>query len=566
MGEDLDIGGLREQAKKRLDDREISPKRSTSANIRHIEELKIRQEELNIQNEELRRVQIDLEATKAKYFELYDLAPVGYVTLSTDLVIRESNLAASKLLGTERKDLINKGISQFVSPKSQESVFLHYRRLLEGHGKQVHSFPVRGKDGKELQVQFESNLVECGPEKGFRSILTDVTELKKTKDALTEGEIKYRSLFESIDEWFCTIEVLFDEKGKPFDYRFLEINAAFESQTGIHDAVGKRMREIEPRHEEHWFQIYGAIAKTGESKRFTQEAKALIDGWYDVYAFRIGGSDSNKVAIIFNDITERKMAEASLKKANEALDEKVRERTRDLLGSEERYQRLFSGIQSPISIYKFIYDDKGDIVHWTLEDTNPAGLKLLGNRSLDEVRGKNETELYGPNNFSDRLPSLMKLKSNGGQIVSEMYFDWSKRYVISSLVLMDTDHFISSVTDITDFKKAQAETEESEARYRSLFENNQAPMLIIDPATGEILDANQVASKYYGYSHEKLTKMKIDEINTLDPEVVKVEMAQSLDGSKRKFEFRHRLANGENRDVEGIPRLFMSKADRFYIR
>ena len=54
----------------------------------------------------------------------------------------------------------------------------------------MHSFPVRGKDGKELQVQFESNLVECGPEKGFRSILTDVTELKKTERCADGGRNK----------------------------------------------------------------------------------------------------------------------------------------------------------------------------------------------------------------------------------------------------------------------------------------------------------------------------------------------------------------------------------------
>ena len=222
----------------------------------------------------------------------------------------------------------------------------------------------------------------------------------------------------------------------------------------------------------------------------------------------------------------------------------------ELRRSELKYHGLFNGIQSPISIYKFIYDDKGSIVHWTLEDTNPAGLKLLGKNSIEQVRGKNETELYGPNNRADRLPALQKLKIDGEQILSEMYFDWSKRFYLTSLVLIDADHFVSSVVDITDIKKAQAEIEESEARYRSLFENNQAPMLIIDPSTGEILDANQIASKYYGYSHEKLTKMKIAEINILDPKKLNEEMTKSLIGSKRKFDFQHRLANGEVRDVE----------------
>ncbi len=67
---------------------------------------------------------------------------------------------------------------------------------------------------------------------------------------------------------------------------------------------------------------------------------------------------------------------------------------RGLINSEERYRRLFNGIQSPISIYKFIYNNEGDIVHWILEDTNLAGLNILGKKSLEDVLGKDETELF----------------------------------------------------------------------------------------------------------------------------------------------------------------------------
>src|SRR3954466_3082760 len=66
------------------------------------------------------------------------------------------------------------------------------------------------------------------------------------------GERHYQFLFESIDAGFCTIEVLFDE-GRPVDYVFLEVNPAFETQTGLHDAVGRRMRDLAPAHEESWF-------------------------------------------------------------------------------------------------------------------------------------------------------------------------------------------------------------------------------------------------------------------------------------------------------------------------
>src|SRR5262249_43542520 len=124
-----------------------------------------------------------------------------------------------------------------------------------------------------------------------------------------ESEQNYRTLFESIDEGFCTIEVLFDQNEKPFDYRFLQISPSFERQTGIEKAAGRRMREIAPQHEEHWFEIYGRIALTGEPMRFENEAKQL-GRWYDVYAFRVDDPKHRRVGILFNDITQRKQAEA----------------------------------------------------------------------------------------------------------------------------------------------------------------------------------------------------------------------------------------------------------------
>jgi PAS domain S-box-containing protein len=132
--------------------------------------------------------------------------------------------------------------------------------------------------------------------------------------ALRESEAKYRTLFESIDQGFCVIEVLFDENSQPFDYRFLEINPAFEKQTGLIGAQGKRVRELAPNHEGHWFEMYGNIAASGEPKRFENRAAAL-NRWYDVYAFRIGYPDERKVAVLFNDISDRKRVEDERKRA-----------------------------------------------------------------------------------------------------------------------------------------------------------------------------------------------------------------------------------------------------------
>ena len=135
---------------------------------------------------------------------------------------------------------------------------------------------------------------------------------------LKVSEENYRSLFESIDQGFCTIEVLFDDTEQAVDYRFLSINPCFERQTGLAGAVGRRMREIAPLHEDHWFRAYGKIVKTGEPMRFEREATEL-GRHYDVYAWRIGEPAERKVAVLFNDITERKQTEAALRESAERL-------------------------------------------------------------------------------------------------------------------------------------------------------------------------------------------------------------------------------------------------------
>jgi signal transduction histidine kinase len=134
------------------------------------------------------------------------------------------------------------------------------------------------------------------------------------------SETKYQTLFESIDEGFCVIEVLFDGAGNPTDYVFLETNPSFERQTGLVNAVGRSMRSLAPTHEEHWFRTYGDVATSGKPVRFDAPAKAL-GRWYDVYAFRVGEPDAHLVAILFNDVSARKELEAAAKAQNLALRE-----------------------------------------------------------------------------------------------------------------------------------------------------------------------------------------------------------------------------------------------------
>ncbi|MFT3910455.1 MAG: PAS domain-containing protein [Ferruginibacter sp.] len=141
----------------------------------------------------------------------------------------------------------------------------------------------------------------------------DITRYKKAEQELLQANKKlaeqvvgkYEMLFNSIDEGFCIIEVMFDKNGDAYDYRFLEANPSFVKQTGLVNAVGKTIKELVPGLEQYWLDIYGRIAKTGKAERFENNSSA-IGRYYDVYAFKVNGAGEYHVAVIFNDISERR--------------------------------------------------------------------------------------------------------------------------------------------------------------------------------------------------------------------------------------------------------------------
>ena len=170
------------------------------------------------------------------------------------------------------------------------------------------------RDGTRFWGSGHLTPLRNGRPRGYLKVLRDRTPERNAEEALRANEAKYLDLFGSMDAGFCIIEMLYDAGGQPEDYRFLEINAAFERQTGMHDSTGRRMREMVPAHDAHWFETYGRVARTGQPERFVNYAEAL-GRWFDVYAFRIGGVSENRVAILFNDITARKHSDARLRES-----------------------------------------------------------------------------------------------------------------------------------------------------------------------------------------------------------------------------------------------------------
>jgi PAS domain S-box-containing protein len=143
-------------------------------------------------------------------------------------------------------------------------------------------------------------------------------ERARSKSALQVSEERYLALFNAIDQGFCTIEVAFDENDKAIDYRFLEVSPSFEQQTGIENGAGRWMREIAPDQDEFWFETYGRVALTGNPERF-ESFSSPLNKWWNVYAFRIGDPDLRRIAVLFNDISERKAMEGEISASTERL-------------------------------------------------------------------------------------------------------------------------------------------------------------------------------------------------------------------------------------------------------
>lgn len=196
-------------------------------------------------------------------------------------------------------------------------------------------------------------------------------------------------------------------------------------------------------------------------------------------------------------------------------------------------------------------DIKGKIIYWSRGAEEMLGytsIKTIGNDissfiDLDVFKGYSglleimaQTEIW-------QGQSLQKAKS-GKKIWVESVL--SKIYDQNNKL----SGFIGIARDITRRKRAEQELKESATRYRQQFENSHAVMLIIDPQTGFILDANPAATNFYGYTKQQLLNMKIQQINIADQDEVKNSMNQARNADRQYFEFKHRLKNGQIKDVE----------------
>jgi PAS domain S-box-containing protein len=292
----------------------------------------------------------------------------------------------------------------------------------------------------------------------------------------SESEEKYRALFDSIDEGFCVVEVLFDDAAKPVDYRFLDVNRVFEKQTGIKNAVGRRMREIAPAHEEHWFQIFGQIALTGESRRFENPAHAL-GRFYDVYAFRLGRPAQRHVAILFNDITERKQAEESLRSVSAELRKTLQIAATGLTHCSQDLRHLSANR----AYAQFVGVPQEQIVGKSI-------VKVMGQAAFEIIRPRIERVLRGERvEFEDELPIAGERKSIHGVYTPDRN---ASGHVVG---------WVASITDISEFKRIEKELKAANAFLDAIIEHIPLVLFLKDAESLRYVRLNRAGEELLGW-------------------------------------------------------------------
>ncbi len=471
--EPRDPDELRRQAIERLNEKqmpELGGKNGTGAEetAQTLHELRVHHIELEMQNEVLRTHQAELEAGRARYHDLYDLAPVGFCTLCEQGLILEANLTAATMLGTPRGALVKQPISRFIFKDDQDIYYLHREKLFEADQLQECELQLVKPDDTIIWAHLTAIAAEAEDgTSACRLVLTDITERKGAEEALRDSERKYQTLIHQAPAalFLHTID------GSIMEYNQLTLERYGYSADEI---LTMNASDIDPdyREREDTGLFWEELTSKGQLRfeaRHRKKGGVIFPVEINLAPIEIKGKKHYLAMAL--DITERKGAEESLRESNE--------RFHDL------FEKAPLGYQSLDSDGRFI-------------DVNVAWLETLG-YSREEVIGKWFGDFLAPEYmeaFNERFP-VFKAQ---GKVHSEFYMmhkDGSRIYVaFDGRIGNNADGSFKQthciLKDETERKRAEEALRESEALLSRSQEISHTGSWKLDLATNRLSWSDEV--------------------------------------------------------------------------
>ena len=279
-------------------------------------ELRVHQIELEMQNEDLRRAQTDLDASRARYFDLYDMAPVGYCTVSEKGLILEANLTAATLLRRERDALVGRGLSAFISKEDQELYYRCRKKLLDTNRPQECDLQMVRPDGAAFFAHLEITVAQDENEEPVcRVALIDVTGRKQGENALAALAMRNKTLMQSSGDG---IHIL-DDQGN-----VVEANETFCKMLGYTSEEVLHLNvadwDTQWSREELLVKVRELIAHSGVFETSHRRKDGVV---LEVEISGIGVSldGHDHLYASARDITERKKSEESLRNLRAAVEQ-----------------------------------------------------------------------------------------------------------------------------------------------------------------------------------------------------------------------------------------------------
>jgi diguanylate cyclase (GGDEF)-like protein/PAS domain S-box-containing protein len=304
----IEPADLRSQAEARVTQAPISlVNPQPGENLLHelLHELKVHQIELEMQNEELRRAQISLEESRDSYADLYEFAPVGYLTLTRNGLIVEANLTGAALLGVDRKKLLMRRFAGFILPQDGDRWYHHFQEVLHSDGLRSCELGLKHADGSDFYARLDCLHSENKGESTVRITIADITEKKRAEEDLRIAAIA----FESQEGMIVT----------DANSVILRINKAFTQLTGYteSEAVGKTPAMLKSGHQDEAFyqKMWGTLKQQnywqGEMWDKRKDGNTYPT-WMTITSVPSPDGITTHYVGTFYDITKNKEAEAEI--------------------------------------------------------------------------------------------------------------------------------------------------------------------------------------------------------------------------------------------------------------